>query len=377
MNFDLTQEQQMLRDSIEKFMQNDYDFETRRQLANSQKGFSLENWSQFAKLGWLSVPFAEDHGGFGGNTIDTMLIMEAFGKALVVEPWVATVVLSGRLIEKLGTDHQRESCLTPIMQGEQIFSLAYLERQARFNPACCATRADKQGAGYVINGAKVAVLHGQNADQLLVSARSAGGERDRNGIGVFIVDAQSPGIEIKGYKTLEGGRAAEIVFHNVSVPKQALLGDDPLNAFDALESVIDEAIIAVGAEAVGAMEVLYKTTVEYAKTRQQFGVPIGKFQALQHRMADMFIAHEQCRSGMYMAALRFLEGGDIARKAVSLFKIKVGKAGRHIGQEAIQLHGGIGMTDELNVGYYFKRLTCIDALLGDVDYHLYRCSQLQ
>lgn len=371
MNFELSEEQQMLVDSISKFLQNDYDFESRRKLVASELGYSADNWKMFAELGWLSVPFAEENGGFGGSAVDLMLMMEAFGKALITEPFIPTVILGGRLVEVLGNDVQKQSLLAAVIQGEIQMALAYEEHGSRGNPANVALKAEKTADGYELNGAKVMVLNGHGADKLLVTARTSGAATDADGISVFMVDAKAPGVEITAYPTMEGGRAADITFKGVRVLADDLLGGDG-QALAAVDVVLDEAVIAMGSEAVGTMEVLYKTTVEYCKTRKQFGMPIGKFQVLQHRMVEMFMAHELTQSTMYMAGLRNLEGGDVAKKAASAFKVQVGKAGRYIGQQAVQLHGGMGMTDELNVGYYFKRLTAIDALLGNSDYHLTR-----
>lgn len=371
MNFDLNEEQAMLVDSINKFLKNDYSFDVRRKLANSATGFSEQNWKTFAELGWLSVPFSADNGGFGGSTIDVMLMHEAFGTAMVTEPVIPTVLMGGRLVELLGNAAQKEALLTPVIQGELQLALASNERIARNNPAVVGCTARRDGDKFIINGEKIAVLNGHAANKLLVTARTQGDVRSEAGISVFVVDAHANGVECKPYQTVDGLRAADISFNNVQVSADSLLGEDGA-AFSALETVLDEATLALCAEAVGAMEVLYKTTVDYCKTRKQFGVPIGKFQVLQFRMADMFMSHEQSKSMIYMAALRSLEGRDAARKAISACKVYIGKAGRHIGQEAVQLHGGMGMTDELNVGYYFKRLTAIDALLGNTDFHLDR-----
>ncbi|HVK99952.1 MAG TPA: acyl-CoA dehydrogenase [Dongiaceae bacterium] len=375
MNFDLNEEQQMLVDSIGKFLKNDYPFEIRRKLVNSELGFSAQNWKTFAELGWLSVPFSADNGGFGGSTVDLMLMQEQFGTALVTEPLIPTLILGGRLIELLGDAAQKETLLAAVIQGELQLALAYNERIARNNPAVVGTTAKREGDSYVLNGEKVVVLNGHAADKILVTARTSGDTNSENGISVFVVDANTAGLQRKGFTTVDGLRAADVNFTNVKVPAANRLGAEGA-AFDALETVLDEATLALCAEAVGAMEVLYKTTVDYTKTRKQFGMPIGKFQVLQFRMVDMFMAHEQSKSMLYMAALRSLEGRDAARKAVSGLKVQVGKAGRKVGQEAIQLHGGMGMTDELNVGYYFKRLTAIDALFGNVDYHLARYARV-
>lgn len=375
MNFDLSEEQQMLVDSIGKFLQNDYAFDVRRKLAKSELGFSRDNWKMYAELGWLSVPFAADNGGFGGSTVDLMLMHEQFGKAMVVEPLVPTLILGGRLIELLGNAAQKEALLSAVIQGELQLALASNERVARNNPAIVATTARRDGNDYVINGEKIVVLNGHAADKLLVTARTSGAQDAADGISVFVVDADAAGVERTVYPTVDGLRAADIRFSNVRVPAANLLGDEGA-AFTAVETVIDEATLALCAEAVGAMEVMYKTTVDYTKTRKQFGMPIGKFQVLQFRMVDMFIAHEQSKSMIYMAALRAQDGRDAARKAISAAKVQIGKASRKVGQEAIQLHGGMGMTDELNVGYYFKRVTAFDALFGNVDYHLERYTRV-
>lgn len=375
MNFDLSEEQQMLVDSIGKFLKNDYDFEVRRKLAKSDLGFSRDNWKTYAELGWLSVPFSADNGGFGGSTVDLMLMHEQFGKAMVVEPLIPTLILGGRLIELLGNAQQKEALLSAVIQGELQLALASNERIARNNPAIVGTTAIAAGSDYVLNGEKIVVLNGAAADKLLVTARTSGAVDAADGISVFVVDANAPGIERTGYATVDGLRAADIRFTHVKVSAANLLGTAGA-ALEAVETVLDEATLALCAEAVGAMEVMYKTTVEYCKTRKQFGMPIGKFQVLQFRMVDMFIAHEQSKSMIYMAALRALEGRDAARKAISAAKVQIGKSSRKVGQEAIQLHGGMGMTDELNVGYYFKRVTAFDALFGNVDYHLERYTQV-
>ena len=375
MDFSLSEEQQMLVESIEKFVANEYDFETRRQLATSALGFSATNWKKFAEFGWLGVPFAEQFGGFAGSSVDVMIMSEAFGRVLVTEPFVPSIVLGGRLIERLGSSAQTAEFLEPLINGKLQLALAYSEAGSGGNPAFVSTTAVRHGDDYVINGEKLTVLNGPSADYVLVTARSSGHERDTQGIDVFIIDPNSDGITRRSYPTVDGLRAADIKFDEVRVPAGQRLGD-PNENLSALESVIDEAIVALGAEAVGAMEVLVQTTVAYAQTRKQFGVPIGKFQALQHRMVDMFIAHEESKSLLYMAALRLLEGGDEAKRSASALKVKLGKAGRLVGQEAVQIHGGMGMTDDLNVGHYFKRLTAIDTLFGSRDYHLERYAYL-
>ncbi|MGB0691858.1 MAG: acyl-CoA dehydrogenase family protein [Pseudomonadales bacterium] len=374
MDFSFTDEQALLQDSVQRFIQNSYAFDSRQKLIKTEDGFSRENWASFAELGWLALPFSEESGGFGGTAVETMILMEEFGKGLVVEPYLTTVLMSGSIIEAGGSSAQKEGVLAEIMAGTKLAALAYVEPQARFNLADVTTTAAAEGDGYVINGFKGVVMGGPSADVLIVPARTAGEQRDEAGITLFLVDANSNGIAKRDYPTIDGGRASEITLENVTVDASAVIGEVG-GGFALLEVGINNGILGVGAEAVGAMEVLYKTTVEYCKTREQFGQPIGKFQVLQHRMVDMFMEHEQAKSLLYMAAIRMSENdAEEARKAISALKVQIGKGGRFVGQQAIQLHGGMGMTDELNVGHYFKRLTAIETLFGNVDYHLKKYS---
>ncbi|MGD8418582.1 MAG: acyl-CoA dehydrogenase family protein [Pseudomonadales bacterium] len=376
MDFSFSSEQTLLSDSVEKFVQNDYPFEIRQKLSRSELGFGADNWQTFASLGWLGIPFAEDDGGFGGGAVDTMILMEQFGRGLVVEPYLATVVLAGGALRVAGSPEQKRTYLAGVIDGSRQGAFAFAEPQGRFNLADLTTTAAAADGGHVLNGHKCVVLNGPAADFLVVSARTGGGQRDREGISLFVVPADAQGITRRDYPTVDGFRASEISFDNVPVPADAVLGEVGA-AYPIIERIIDEGILAVGAEAVGCMEVLYKTTVEYCKTREQFGQPIGKFQVLQHRMVDMFMEHEQSKSLMFMAAMRMDEGyDDEARKSVSALKVQVGKSGRFVGQSAVQLHGGMGMTDELAVGHYFKRLTTIDTLFGNTDFHLKRFGAL-
>jgi pimeloyl-CoA dehydrogenase small subunit len=376
MDFSFSDEQTLLQDSISKFLQNDYDFEARQKVVKEEEGFSAANWKQFAELGWLAMPFAEADGGFGGGAVESMIMMEQFGKGLVVEPFLPTVVLAGGAIKHGGSDAQKAAHLPGIIDGSTQGALAFVEPQARFNLADLKTTATAKGDGYVLNGYKAVVLNGPAANLLVVSARTSGDQRDESGVSLFIVPADAKGISRRDYPTVDAMRAAEITFDNVEVGADALLGDKD-GGLALLQRVVDEGILAVGAEAVGCMEVSYKDTVEYCKTREQFGQPIGKFQVLQHRMVDMFMEHEQAKSLMFMAAMRVDEGyDDEAQKAVSAFKVQVGKSGRFVGQQAVQLHGGMGMTEELSIGHYFKRLTTIDTLFGNVDFHLKRFGAL-
>ncbi len=370
MDFSFTEEQGLLQDSVQRFIQNSYEFENRQKLIKTDEGFSRDNWATFAELGWLALPFSEESGGFGGTAVETMIVMEEFGKGLVIEPYVSSIIMAGSVIEAGGSTAHKEGLLAELMAGTKMAALAYVEPQARFNLADVTTRAVAEGDGYVIDGFKGVVLGGPSADVLIVPARTSGDQNDADGITLFLVDAGAPGISKRDYPTIDGFRASEVTFEKVSVSGDAVLGEVG-NGLALLEVGIDQGILAVCAEAVGAMEVLYKTTVEYCKTREQFGQPIGKFQVLQHRMVDMFMEHEQAKSLLYMAALRCSEDDAVAaKKSLSALKVQIGKGGRFVGQQAVQLHGGMGMTDELNVGHYFKRITAIETLFGNADYHL-------
>ena len=375
MDFTFNEEQSLIQDQVDQFVQKEYDWETRQSLSNSELGFGEDNWKKFAELGWLGISVSEDSGGFGGSAIESMLIMEAFGKGLVVEPFLETVIMAGGLIDDHGSDQQKSSFLEPAIAGEMHLALAYAEPQSRFNLSDVVTEAKADGDNFIINGYKSVVMNGPSADQIIVSARTSGTQLDENGISLFIIDANASGLDKTNYKTVDGRRASDLTFENVSVSKENLIGDQD-KGFDILDSAIDKAILAISAEAVGAMEVLYKTTVEYTKTREQFGTAIGKFQVLQHRMVDMFMEYEQCKSLLYMATMKHEEKAEDAKKAISGLKYQVGKAGKFIGQQAVQLHGGMGVTDELNVGHYFKRLTTVGTIFGNTDYHLKKYSSL-
>ncbi|MCZ6641099.1 MAG: acyl-CoA dehydrogenase family protein [Gammaproteobacteria bacterium] len=379
MDFSFSEEQTLLQDTIAKYIQNEYSFDTRQKIVQDELGYSSEIWKSYADLGWLGVPFSEEDGGFGGTAIEGMIMLEQFGKGLVVEPFLATVVLAGGALKIGGSKTQKDKYLNGVIDGSLQGALAYAEPQGRFNLADLTTKAETDGDDYVINGYKAVVLNGPSADFYVVSARTSGEQRDKLGVSLFVVDANTAGISRRDYPTVDAMRASEITFENVKVGSDALLKGEggEGEGLAIIEQVIDEGILAIGAEAVGCMEVLYKATVEYCKTREQFGQPIGKFQVLQHRMVDMFMEHEQAKSLMYMAAMRMDEGyGDAAKKAVSAFKVQVGKSGRFVGQNAVQLHGGMGMTEELSVGHYFKRLTTINTLFGNVDFHLKRFGEL-
>jgi len=376
MDFSFSDEQALLQESVSRFITNDYGFDARQKNSRSELGYSVENWKTFAELGWLGVPFAESAGGFGGGAVELMLMMEEFGKGLVVEPYVSTVVACGTALNVAGSEQQQAEHIPSIVDGSKLWALAFAEPQSRFNLADLITSAKKDSGKYLVNGYKAVVVGGPNADFFIVSVRTSGEQRDREGVSLFIIPSDAPGVSTRDYPTVDGQRASELTLDNVELDESSLLGQED-HGLSVLEQATDLATLAVGSEAVGCMEVLYKDTVEYCKNREQFGQPIGKFQVLQHRMVDMFMEHEQSKSLMFMAAMRWDEGyGPEAQKAVSAFKVQVGKSGKFVGQGAVQLHGGMGMTDELNIGHYFKRLTIIDTMFGNVDHHLRRFGSL-
>ncbi len=377
MDFSYSDEQQMLQDSVQKFVHRHYGFEERKEILASATGFSNEHWQLFAELGWLTVPFSADDGGFGGLATDLMVMMEEFGKAMVVEPFVATAVMGGGLLSALGNESVKGQWLPSVMEGKLQLACALTETDSRYNLANVATSAQRDGDTYVVNGKKILVLNGPGADKLLVSVRTAGDMRDSDGVSILLIDADSDGVRKTSYTNVDGHRAAEITFTDVRVPTDQLLGE-PGKALPAIQNVVGMATIAICAEAVGAMDSLLAKTVEYSKTRRQFGTAIGTFQALQHRMADMFIECQLARSIVMRTAMT-LDSESILvdrMRAVSAAKSRVGKAIRKVGQEAVQLHGGIGITDELDVGHLFKRITAIETLFGNSDFHTARFANL-
>ena len=376
MDFNLSEEQRLLAESVERFIQNDYGFAARQKIVASSTGLHSAHWKTFADLGWLGVPFAEEDGGFGGGPIEVTVLMERFGRGLVIEPYITGVLLAGRSIALAGDRGQKERWLSPIIDGTKVAAFASTEPSSRFDVTDVSTTATADGNGWVLNGHKAVVVHAANADFLVVTARTSGARRDRDGVSLFVLPSDTAGIQRRDYATVDELRASEVQFTNVRVGADALLGKAGAAAA-VLEQVVDEATLAVGAEAVGMMEVLYKSTVDYTKQRQQFGQPISQFQVLQHRMVDMFMEAELSKSLMFMAAMRLAEGyNDTARRAISAFKVQVGKSGRFVAQNAVQLHGGMGMTEELAIGHYFKRMTIIDAWFGNTDFHLRRFGSL-
>jgi pimeloyl-CoA dehydrogenase small subunit len=370
MDFELSDEQRLLKDSVERLTTQRYDFETRKKFMTEPDGWSRDMWRQYAELGLTALPFAEEHGGIGGGPVETMIVMEAFGRALVLEPYLATVVIGGGLLRRGASDAVKAELLPKVAAGEALLSFAHLERQSRYDLADVAATAKKDGAGYVLNGEKSLAVHGDCADRLIVSARLSGDQRAKNGIGLFLVDAKQDGVSRRGYPTMDGLRAAEITLSNVKVGADAVVGE-PGNAYSLIEQVVDSGIAALCAEAVGAMGAMHELTVDYLKQRKQFGVPIGNFQVLQHRAGDMLIALEQARS-MAMLASMMSEEQNAAerRKSIAAAKVQIGRSAKIVGEGAIQLHGGIGMTMEYKVGHYFKRATMIDKAFGDADHHL-------
>jgi pimeloyl-CoA dehydrogenase small subunit len=370
MDFELSEEQRLLKDSVERLFADRYDFESRKRFMQSSDGFSRDVWKQYAELGLLGLPFDEKHGGFGGGPVETMIVMEALGRALALEPYLATVVLAGGLVRHAGSEAQLSDILPKIAEGKLLLAFAHAERQARYNLSDVATEARKDGAGWRLAGSKTLVLHGGSADRLVVSARVSGKRTDADGITLFLVDAAADGVSRRGYETTDGLRAAEIVFEGVKVGADALLGE-PGKAFGPIERVVHEAISALAAEAVGAMTAMHEMTVDYLRTRKQFGVPIGSFQVLQHKAVDMLVAIEQARSMMFYGTMMSgEEDGDARRKAMSAVKAQIGNSGRVVGQIGTQLHGGIGVTMEYKGGHYFKRLAIIDTMFGTADHHL-------
>jgi len=376
MDFSFSEEQTMLRDSVARLVQDDYDFETRTRIVAGDEGFSREMWQTFAELGWLSIPFAEEHGGFGGDPVATMLVMEEFGKGLVAEPFLPTVVLFGGLLAKAGTAAQQAAHIPAIIEGKRLGAVAYAERQGGYALGTVATTAHSTGTGFVLNGEKVMVLGGASAEYIIVSARTSGATHDALGVSLFLVPADAPGLERVSYRLMDGEVVANVRCTDVAVAEDQLVGVLD-RGLELLESLAAEASVYIGAEGLGIMGRLHGMTVDYTKQREQFGVPIGSFQALQHRMVDMFMAYEQTRSLLYRAVTTLAEGSDEAAVASHALKVMLHRNGKHIGDEAIQLHGGMGLTDEFAVGHYVKRLMMLNTLFGNGDYHQQRFNALR
>ena len=374
MDIQFTDEQEILRRSVQRLLHNQYDFDTRRKIIATEEGWSRKHWNAFAELGLLAASFSEDFGGLGAGPLANMIIMQELGRKLVVEPFFETVVLAGGIIEQVGTKAQREEYLPEIAAGKATWALAWAEGRSRYDLNIVATTAERHGDEYVLGGAKAAVISAPWADKLIVSARTSGDRRDRSGVSLFIVDRQSANLHLQSFKTIDGRRAAEITLKGVRVPASRMLGEAG-KGVATLEACRDRAIAALCSEAVGAMTELNSATLEYTKTRKQFGVALGTFQVLQHRMVDMFIALEESISLTQHLNLALAANEPGCSKLASGAKSKVGEAARFVGEQAVQLHGGMGMSDELNVGHYFKRIASINIQFGDPTYHLMRYAQ--
>ena len=370
MDFSFTDEQSMLRDTVASYLADHYSFDQRRAMLAKEPGWSPQVWKAFAEdLGILGAPFSEELGGLGGGPVENMIVMEEFGKALVVEPYLGTVVIAGGFLKHSGHPHA-EALIGRIIAGEAIFAFAYAEPQGRYNLADLKTTAKKDGGAYVLNGHKAVVIGAPYATHLIVTARTGGGQRDQQGVSVFIVEKGAAGVTTRDYPTVDGFRASEVTLENVKVGAEALIGPEG-GALPLVEKVVDEALAATCAEACGVLSRLHQGTLEYTKQRKQFGQPISAFQVLQHRMVDMFIQVEQSISMTYMATIKLTDNKERARAAAAA-KVQIGKACKFVGQNAIQLHGGMGMTDEMAIGHYFKRATMIESAFGSTDHHLAR-----
>jgi alkylation response protein AidB-like acyl-CoA dehydrogenase len=372
MDFNYTEEQQLLKDSLEKFLEKNYSFERRRAILAGNAGFSPTAWEGLSSMGLLGLPIPEEFGGFGGNGVDVMIVMEAFGRWLVLEPYLANAVLAAGAVALAGSATQRQALLPRIADGSMKFAFAHIEPDSRFDLHRVATTARQEAGMWVITGRKSVVIHGAIADLLIVTARTSGAADAKSGISLFFVNPAEEGVAGRDYPTYDGMRAAEVTFDNVTISPESLIGQID-GAYPLIELLADRAMAALCAEAVGCMGALTDMTLAYLKTREQFGGPIGRFQALQHRMADMLMHYENAKSMAMLAAVK-VDSADYAerRRAVSAAKELIGRAGRFVGQQSIQLHGGMGMTDELAVGHYVKRLTAIDTAFGNSDHHLGR-----
>ncbi len=374
MDFDFSEEQGLLKDQLERMLREHYAFEDRKRAMASPEGWSTDFWARQAEMGLMALPFAEADGGLGGGPVETMLVMEALGGALALEPWFSTVVLGGGFVRLGGSAAQRAELVPGLASGSMRLAFAHTERHSRYDLAHVETTARRDGGGWVLSGSKHVVLDGDSADLLIVTARTAGGIRDNDGIGVFLVDARSKGVTRRGYVTQDGRRAAEVRLDRVTA--RDVLGEAE-NGLPLVRAVVDQAIAALCAEAVGVMAAMQRLTVDYLKVRKQFGLPIGAFQALQHRAVDMFIQVEQSRSMAFFATMMAdSTDADARSRAMHAAKAEIGRNGRLCGESAIQLHGGVGMTAEYAIGHYFKRMTMIDITFGDSDHHLERLAEM-
>jgi pimeloyl-CoA dehydrogenase small subunit len=371
MDFQLSEEQTLFKDSIDRFVKDHYaSVEQIRAARKEPLGYSTASWSQLAELGILAIPFAEELGGLGGSAVETAIVMEALGRGLVPEPFLASVVLAGGALRLAGSSEQQRTFIPKLIAGSWRAAFAHSEVQARYDLFDVSTTAASNGGGYVLNGHKVVVLNAQGADAFIVSARTAGTSRDETGISLFLVDSAIEGLRAEHYHTTDGGQAANLVLKDVAIPASARLGTEG-KALPVIETVIDNCLVALAAEAVGIMDALTALTVDYLKQRKQFGMPIGSFQVLQHRAVDMLMAAEQGRSMAYYAMMMIDADDRLERMtALSAAKVQINKSARFVGQQAVQLHGAIGMTMEYLGAHYFRRLTMIETMLGNTPYHL-------
>ena len=371
MHFELTEEQTLLENMVTAFVRDDYNWETREKIVKTEEGWKPENWSKFAELGLLSVPFSEDHGGLGGTAVDSMVVMEQFGKGLVVEPFMPSILLSGNLISKLANESQANEIIPKIIEGESRYVFAYAEPQSRFDLSDVKTSATKDGDEYTLNGFKSVVFGASMATHIIIAARTSGDQRSEDGITLFLADIKSNGITLQTYPTIDEYRASEVVIENLKISSDMVLGEVD-KAYPVIEEVIDLATIAACSEAVGVLQVLKDSTIDYCKQRKQFGQPISKNQAIQHKLVDMMIEYEQAKSILYAAVTADLSNADERKKAVSGAKARIGQSIKFVGESAIQLHGGMGMVDEYMISHYFKRATMLGVLFGNVDFHMKR-----
>ena len=371
MHFELTEEQTLLENMVTSFVRDDYNWETREKIVKTEEGWKPENWSKFAELGLLSVPFSEDHGGLGGTAVDSMVVMEQFGKGLVVEPFMPSILLSGNLISKLANESQANEIIPKIIEGESRYVFAYAEPQSRFDLSDVKTSATKDGDEYTLNGFKSVVFGASMATHIIIAARTSGDQRSEDGITLFLADIKSNGITLQTYPTIDEYRASEVVIENLKISSDMVLGEVD-KAYPVVEEVIDLATIAACSEAVGVLQVLKDSTIDYCKQRKQFGQPISKNQAIQHKLVDMMIEYEQAKSILYAAVTADLSNADERKKAVSGAKARIGQSIKFVGESAIQLHGGMGMVDEYMISHYFKRATMLGVLYGNVDFHMKR-----
>ena len=374
MDLSFTEDQELIKNSVDKFILETYDAEHRRKTIKNNIGSDPNTWKYFSELGWLSLPFSEEDGGFGGNLVDIMLLMRSFGRGLVIEPFISTVIMSGSILSGCPKGLIRNNIIEKIISGNAKVSFAHAEPNSRYNLSDITTTATLNNNEWLINGNKCVVFGGGQADYILLAARTQGKRFDKDGISIFVLEKNTSGLIMQDYPTVDGFKAAEIQIDNVTVPKENLISIKN-NAYTIIEEAVNKTLVAIAAEASGIMEKMYEMTLDYIKTRKQFGTAIGKFQAIQHRAVEMLILSDEMNSLSSMAALKALDNID-ALKSVYAAKIHIGTGGRILAQESIQMHGGMGVTEEMEIGQYFKRLVLLDTFLGNSDYYLNLYSSL-